>query len=173
MEAYMLLNSYVKKELNNYFTAKVNGKEPKHRWVIDDKSFDDEIIVSDSYYAIAIDKNNFYFTTDETMISHVDFRGIVPETDYDITVCPTNDIRILADRRTKLRRFEIYKGDQKLENRWFQDKYYSQFEYGCNFSGREKPFSPIKVTDKTTGKFAGLLLPFRLRKSENVKNYTW
>ena len=159
----MLLNSYVKKELNNYFTAKVNGKEPKHIWFIDDKSFDDEIIVSDSYYAIAIDKDKFYFTTDEAMIRHVDFHKIVPETDYDINVCPTNDLRILADRHTKVRRFEIYKGDQKLEDRWFQDKYCSQFEYGCNFSGCEKPFSPIKVTDQTTGKFVGMLLPVRLQ----------
>ena len=160
----MLLNTYVKKELNKYFTAKVNGKEPKQRWFVDDKSFDDEIIVSDSYYAIAIDKNKFYFTTDETMISHIDLHKIVPEMDYDITVCPTNDLRILVDGRTKVRRFEIYKGDQKLEERWIQDKYYSQFEYGCNFSGCEKPLSPIKVTDKTTGKFVGLLLPWRIKK---------
>ena len=161
----MLLNTYVKKELNKYFTAKVNGKEPKQRWFIDDKSFDDEIIVSDSYYAIAIDKNKFYFTTDETMISHVDFHTIVPEVDYGIKVCPTNDLRILADRHTKARRFEIYKGDQKLEDRWIQDKYYSQFEYGCNFSGCEKPLSCIKVTDKTTGKFVGMLLPVRIETS--------
>ena len=160
----MLLNTYVKKELNKYFTARVNGKEPKQRWLIDDKSFDGEIIVSDSYYAIAIDKNKFYFTTDETMISHVDLHTIVPETGYDITVCPTNDLRTLADRHTTVRRFEIYKGDQKLEDRWIQDKYYSQFEYGCNFSGCEKPFSPIKVTDQTTGKFVGLLLPYRIKK---------
>lgn len=158
----MLLNSYVKKELNEYFTAKVNGKEPKQRWFIDDKSFDDEIIVSDSYYAIAIDKNKFYFPTDEIMISHVDFRKFVPETDSDIKVCPTNDIRILVDRDFKVRRFEIYKGDQKLEDRWYQDKYYSQFEYGCNFSGCEKTFSPIKVTDRTTGNFVGMLLPVRM-----------
>ena len=158
----MLLNSYVKKELNKYFTAKVNGKEPKQRWFIDDKSFDDEIIVSDSYYAIAIDKNKFYFTTDEIMISHVDFHKFVPETDSDIKVCPTNDIRILEDRDFKVRRFEIYKGDQKLEDRWYQDKYYSQFEYGCNFSGCEKTFSPIKVTDRTSGNFVGMLLPVRM-----------
>ena len=160
----MLLNTYVKKELNKYFIAKVNGKEPKQRWFIDDKSFDDEIIVSDSYYAIAIDKDKFYFTTDETMISHIDLHKIVPETDYDIKVCPTNDLRILADGHTKVRRFEIYKGDQNLEDRWIQDKYYSQFEYGCNFSGCEKPISPIKVTDQTTGKFVGMLLPFRLKE---------
>ena len=160
----MRLNTYVKKELNKYFTAKANGKEPKQRWVIDDKSFDEEIIVSDSYYAIAIEKNKFYFTTDETMISHVDLHTFVSEPGYDITVCPTNDLRTLADRHTQLRRFEIYKGDQKLEDRWIQDKYYSQFEYGCNFSGCEKPFSPIKVTDKTTGKFVGLLLPVRLKE---------
>ena len=158
----MLLNSYVKKELNKYFTAKVNGKEPKQRWFIDDKSFDDEIVVSDSYYAIAIDKNKFYFTTDETMISHVDFHKIVPETDYDIKVCPTNDFRILEDRDSKVRRFEIYKGDQKLEDRWIQDKYYSQFESGCNFSGCEQTLSPIKVTDRTTDKFVGMLLPVRM-----------
>ena len=160
----MLLNSYVKKGLNNYFTAKVNGKEPKQRWCIDDKSFD-EIIVSDSYYAIAIDKDKFYFTTDEAMIRHVDLNKIVPETDYDINVCPTNELRILADIHTNVRRFEIYKGDQKLEDRWFQDKYYSQFEYGCDFSGCEKPLSPIKVTDKTTGKFVGMLLPVRIENS--------
>lgn len=161
----MLLNSYVKKELNNYFTAKVNGKEPKQRWFIDDTSFDGEIIVSDSYYAIAIDKDKFYFTTDETMISHIDLHKIVPEANYDIKVCPTNDFRTLADRHTTVRRFEIYKGDQKLEDRWIQDKYYSQFEYGCNFSGCEKPLSPIKVTDKTTDKFVGILLPVRIENS--------
>ena len=158
----MLLNSYVKNELNKYFTAKVNGKDPKQRWFVDDKTFDYEIIVSDSYYAIAIDKNQFYFTTDELLISRIDIRNFIPETDPDIKLLPTNDIRLLSDRDMKVRKFEAYKGDEKLKDRWFQDKYYSQFEYGCDFSGCEDSRSPVKVTYRATGDFVGLLLPIRV-----------